>query len=47
MPPIVQFPGIIVAEDRGTDLLPQPGDAEKTRRGLLQFRAAPDKARFR
>jgi len=24
-----QFPGIIVAEDRGTDLLPRPGDAEK------------------
>ena len=45
--PIVQFPGIIVAEDRGTDLLPQPGDAEKTRRGLLKFHAAPDKARFR
>ena len=45
--PIVKFPSIIVAEDRGTDLLPRSGDAEKTRRGLLQFHAAPDKARFR
>jgi hypothetical protein len=40
-----QFSGIIVAEDRGTDLLPRPGDAEKTRPGLLQFHTAPDKAR--
>jgi len=45
--PIVQSTGIIVAEDRGSHLLPQPGDAEKTRRGLLKFHAAPDKARFR
>jgi DNA-directed RNA polymerase subunit omega len=45
--PIVQFPASSSLKIRGTDLLPQPGEAEKTRRGLLQFHAAPDKAGFR
>lgn len=45
--PIVQFPASSSLKIRGTDLLPQPGEAEKTRRGRLQFHAAPDKAGFR
>jgi DNA-directed RNA polymerase subunit omega len=45
--PIVQFPASSSLKIRGTDLLPEPGDAEKMRRGLSQFHAAPDKARFR